>query len=42
MLRDAGAFQLPEGFDGIVEPWPQGGLSLEEESQRYLQGLCFA
>ncbi|KAJ9603955.1 hypothetical protein H2200_011477 [Cladophialophora chaetospira] len=35
-------YQLPEGFEVIVEPWPYGGLSPGEENRRYFQGLCFA
>ncbi|KIV77238.1 hypothetical protein PV11_09053 [Exophiala sideris] len=35
-------FTLPEGFEIIVEPWPYGGMSPEEENKRYFQGLCFA
>ncbi|KAK5064747.1 hypothetical protein LTR84_000581 [Exophiala bonariae] len=34
-------FQLPEGFEVIVEPWPYGGPKPEEENPRYFQGLCF-
>ncbi|RVX71422.1 Copper amine oxidase 1 [Exophiala mesophila] len=35
-------FELPEGFEVIVEPWPYGGPLPEEENRRYFQGLCFA
>lgn len=35
-------FTLPEGFEVIIEPWPYGGLSPEEENRRYFQALCFA
>ena len=43
MFQDAVAeFQLPEGFELIVEPWPYGGLDDTDENKRYFQGLCFA
>ncbi|KAK5459814.1 hypothetical protein LTS15_003943 [Exophiala xenobiotica] len=43
MFRDICAeFTLPEGFEVVIEPWPYGGLSSEEENRRYFQGLCFA
>lgn len=35
-------YQLPEGHELIVEPWPYGGLLPGEENKRYFQGLCFA
>lgn len=35
-------FELPEGFEVIVEPWPYGGPDLEEENNRLFQGLIFA
>lgn len=35
-------FELPEGFEVVVEPWPYGGPDEEEENRRYFQGLCFA
>lgn len=35
-------YQLPEGFELVVEPWPYGGLLPDEENRRYFQGLCFA
>lgn len=35
-------FDLPEGFEVIIEPWPYGGLDYSEENKRYFQGLCFA
>ncbi|EUC30330.1 hypothetical protein COCCADRAFT_104234 [Bipolaris zeicola 26-R-13] len=35
-------FQLPEGFELIVEPWPHGPVDPEFEKTRYFQGLCFA
>lgn len=35
-------FELPEGFEVIVEPWPYGGPKPEEDNPRYFQGLCFA
>ncbi|KAI9044830.1 putative copper amine oxidase [Aspergillus affinis] len=35
-------FDLPEGFEVVIEPWPYGGLDQVEENRRYFQGLCFA
>jgi hypothetical protein len=35
-------FQLPEGFEAIIEPWPYGGTDGEHENKRYFQGLIFA
>lgn len=35
-------FDIPEGFEIVVEPWPYGGLDLEDENRRYFQGLVFA
>ncbi|KAK5102297.1 hypothetical protein LTR70_000082 [Exophiala xenobiotica] len=35
-------YQLPEGYELVVEPWPYGGLLPGEENSRYFQGLCFA
>lgn len=35
-------FTLPEGFEVVIEPWPYGGLDLEDENRRYFQGLIFA
>lgn len=35
-------FELPEGFEVIVEPWPYGGPDLDEDNKRYFQGLIFA
>lgn len=35
-------FDLPEGFEVIIEPWPYGGLDLVEPNRRFFQGLCFA
>lgn len=35
-------FQLPEGFEIIIEPWPYGGLDRTDENRRYFQGLVFA
>lgn len=35
-------YELPEGFELVVEPWPYGGLLPDEENHRYFQGLCFA
>lgn len=35
-------FELPDGFEVIVEPWPYGGPDLDEPNARYFQGLIFA
>jgi primary-amine oxidase len=35
-------FELPEGFEVVIEPWPYGGLDLADENRRYFQGLVFA
>lgn len=35
-------YQLPPGFELVVEPWPYGGMLPDEENKRYFQGLCFA
>ncbi|KAA8651109.1 hypothetical protein EYZ11_005314 [Aspergillus tanneri] len=35
-------FDLPEGFEVVIEPWPYGGLDYSDENRRYFQGLCFA
>jgi primary-amine oxidase len=37
-------FNLPPGFEVIVEPWPYGGRDEEQDpdNKRYFQGLCFA
>lgn len=35
-------FQLPEGFEVVIEPWPYGGLDRTDENRRFFQGLCFA
>lgn len=35
-------FELPEGFDIVIEPWPYGGLDVTEDNRRYFQGLIFA
>lgn len=35
-------FDLPEGFDVVIEPWPYGGLDITEDNRRYFQGLIFA
>ncbi|EME42141.1 hypothetical protein DOTSEDRAFT_45705 [Dothistroma septosporum NZE10] len=35
-------FDIPEGFEVIVEPWPYGGPDLDEQNDRYFQGLIFA
>lgn len=35
-------FDLPEGFDVVIEPWPYGGLDPTDDNRRYFQGLIFA
>ncbi|ETN44234.1 uncharacterized protein HMPREF1541_10785 [Cyphellophora europaea CBS 101466] len=35
-------FELPEGFEVAIDPWPYGGPDLSEDAPRYTQGLCFA
>ncbi|KXT07519.1 hypothetical protein AC579_196 [Pseudocercospora musae] len=35
-------FELPGGFEVVVEPWPYGGPDLDEDNRRYFQGLIFA
>ncbi|KAJ5232125.1 hypothetical protein N7468_005081 [Penicillium chermesinum] len=35
-------FDLPEGFEVVIEPWPYGGLDSQDDNRRYFQGLCFA
>lgn len=35
-------FDLPKGFDIVIEPWPYGGLDLSDDNRRYMQGLIFA
>lgn len=36
-------FELPEGFEYVVEPWPYGGPDEDvKENDRYFQGLVFA
>lgn len=43
MFQEAIAeLKLPEGFEVVIEPWPYGGLDLEDEPRRYFQGLIFA
>ncbi|PVI02995.1 copper amine oxidase 1 [Periconia macrospinosa] len=42
-FRDAMAeFELPDGFEVVIEPWPYGGDDGENEQRRYFQGLVFA
>lgn len=36
------SFQLPEGFDVVIEPWPYGGNDLPGDVRRNYQGLMFA
>ena len=40
--KEISKFKLPEGFDIVIEPWPYGGLDLDDENRRYFQGLVFA
>lgn len=35
-------FNLPPGFEVIIEPWPYGGLDAADENRRFFQGLIFA
>ena len=35
-------FELPEGFEVAIDPWPYGGPDVDEDFVRYTQGLCFA
>jgi primary-amine oxidase len=35
-------FNLPEGFEISIDPWPYGGPDPGEVFPRYTQGLCFA
>lgn len=43
LYKDAIAeFQLPEGFEALIEPWPYGGSDPEDGGRRYFQGLIFA
>lgn len=43
LFKDAIAkFQLPEGFEVIIEPWPYGGRDRVTDDSRYFQGLIFA
>ncbi|USP78558.1 Copper amine oxidase 1 [Curvularia clavata] len=35
-------FQLPDGFELVIEPWPYGPVEDDYEPLRYFQGLCFA
>jgi primary-amine oxidase len=35
-------FELPPGFEVVIEPWPYGGLDAADENRRYFQGLIFA
>lgn len=34
--------EIPEGFEIVIEPWPYGGLDVDDENRRYFQGLIFA
>ncbi|RMZ83078.1 hypothetical protein DV738_g1415, partial [Chaetothyriales sp. CBS 135597] len=43
MFKDAiTEYELPEGFEVVIEPWPYGGMSEADENRRYFQGLIFA
>lgn len=43
LFQDAIAeFEIPEGYEVVVEPWPYGGLDENDENRRYFQGLIFA
>lgn len=43
MFQDAMAeFEIPEGHEIVIEPWPYGGLDSTDENRRYFQGLIFA
>ena len=43
MFQEAIAeFNIPDGFQVVVEPWPYGGPDHAEQNRRYFQGLCFA
>ena len=43
MFKKAAAeFELPEGFEVAIDPWPYGGPDIGEDFVRYTQGLCFA
>lgn len=35
-------FEIPEGYEIVVEPWPYGGPDADDENNRYFQGLVFA
>lgn len=35
-------YNLPPGFEVIIEPWPYGGLDAADENRRFFQGLIFA
>lgn len=35
-------FEIPEGFEIVVEPWPYGGPDDGDENERTFQGLVFA
>ncbi|PLN82053.1 putative copper amine oxidase [Aspergillus taichungensis] len=35
-------FDIPEGFEVVVEPWPYGGSDDADDNRRFFQGLCFA
>ncbi|KAH6708998.1 copper amine oxidase 1 [Leptodontidium sp. MPI-SDFR-AT-0119] len=39
---EVAALNIPDDFELVVEPWPYGGLDLDEPNLRYFQGLCFA
>ena len=35
-------FDLPVGFDVVIEPWSYEGLDTMDDNRRYFQGLIFA
>ncbi|PLB35229.1 putative copper amine oxidase [Aspergillus candidus] len=35
-------FDLPAGFEVVIEPWPYGGRDHADPNRRFFQGLCFA
>lgn len=35
-------FDLPEGFEAVVEPWPYGGSDSTDDNTRLFQGIVYA
>lgn len=35
-------FDLPKGFEVVIEPWPYGGRDHSDPNRRFFQALCFA